>query len=245
MNEAPTNEAIITTAISRENRGPIGLLVLDDPFGPAAVANSPYLATRIVEGCTVDRLVYTGDTALEEPMVAAARSLVAQGARAITGHCGFMMRHQAAVRNAVDVPVFLSSLLLAPMLLACLGDSKKLGIITASLPSLTDDLLQEAGVLDLGRIVMGDLGNKPALKAAYLDCNAVPDIPAIEQEVVEVSRELVAANPDVALILLECTALPEFAAKVQEAVGVPVMDTVSLIDLFVQGFAPGSVRSLM
>ena len=244
MTEASTS-ASTASAIGHKNRGPIGMLMLDDPYSPRLMASSPYFATRIVEGCTVDRLIYEADARVQAPMVAAARALVAQGARAITGNCGFMMRHQAAVRNAVDVPVLLSSLILAPMLLACLGDSKKLGIITASLPSLTGDLLQEAGVLDPNRVVFGDLGDKPALKAAYLDCNAVPDIQMIEQETLEVSSELLAGNPDIALILLECTALPEFAAKIQETVQVPVMDIVSLVDLFVQGFAPPRERSLM
>ena len=124
-------------------RGPIGMLMLDDPQAPVAIMTSPYLAARIVEGCTVDRLVYDADTTIEAEMVAAAHALVAEGARALTGNCGFMIRHQAAVRNAVEVPVFLSSLLLAPMLLASLNDNSKLGIVTASSASLTDGLLRE------------------------------------------------------------------------------------------------------
>lgn len=233
------------SALSEESRGLLGLLMVDDPISPEVVAEPPYLVTRIVEGCTVERLIYAADTTLEAPMVAAARALVADGARAITGNCGFMMRHQAAVRNAVDVPVLLSSLLLAPMLLACIGDGSKLGIVTASLPSLTDDLLREAGVLNPARIVMADLGDKTALKSAYLDYSAEPDLLMIEQETIEVSRQLMAAHPDVAMILLECTVLPAFAASVQQAVGVPVVDIVSLIDLFVQGFAPADARVLM
>jgi Asp/Glu/hydantoin racemase len=238
------NEANTKVPGVQKSRGPIGLLILDDPYAPLLVADSPFVATRVVEGCTPDRLIFEADEGIEAQMVAAAQALEADGARAITGHCGFMVRHQAAVRNAVHVPVFLSSLLLAPMLLACIGNTSKLGIITASRTSLTDALLREAGVLDPERVVMGDLSDKPALKSAFLDCTEVPDPLMIEQETLEVSRELLASHPDVGLLLLECTALPDFAAKIQKEVQVPVFDIVSLVDLFVQGFAPATGRPL-
>lgn len=244
MTEASASAPAVSPR-ERNTRGPIGLLMLDDPYSPLEMERSPYIASVIVQGCTVHRLVYEADPAIEAEMVSAARALVVQGARAITGNCGFMMRHQDAVRNSVDVPVFLSSLLLAPMLLACLNDSSKLGIVTASATSLSDDLLQEAGIVGLDRIVMADLGDKPRFKSGYMDCTEVADVQMIEQETLDASRELVAAHPEVALILLECTALPEFAAKIQRIVKVPVIDTVSLVDMFMQGFAPGNDRSLL
>jgi Asp/Glu/hydantoin racemase len=238
MTEASPLRRSAALARASDDRAPLGLLMLDDPWAPAAAVKSPYLATRIVDGCTVDRLIYAPDDAVEAAMVEASRLLVRDGARAITGNCGFMVRHQDAVKNAVDVPVMLSSLLLAPLLLTCVGDNSKLGIITASVPSMTDDLLRKAGVLNSERTVLGDLGDKPGFRSAYLDCVTFPDLSVIEQEVLTTAKELVASYPDVGLILLECTVLPAFAGAIREIVDVPVLDIVSLMDLFVQGFAP-------
>src|SRR2546421_3972388 len=62
---------------------PIGMLLLDQPYNPAlsgtpGTVSSSEVAVRgrIVEGCTVERLVFAGDDRLEEPVVAAARKLV-------------------------------------------------------------------------------------------------------------------------------------------------------------------------
>jgi hypothetical protein len=155
---------------------PIGILLLDvnyHPFLPGTPGNVSMpevpVRCRVVEGCTVDRLIVEGDSELEKPMVAAARKLVDDGARAITGNCGFMIRHQAAVSDAVDVPVLLSSLLFAPLLLAWMGGRSKLGIVTASGASLTQELLDQAGVTDPGRVVVGNLADQPAFRAAALE----------------------------------------------------------------------------
>ena len=40
---------------------------------------------------------------------------------------------------------------------------------------------------------------------------------------------LVAHHPDIGAIVLECTNMPPYAARVQEALGLPVFDVVTLI----------------
>lgn len=239
----------------RYDGAPIGVLINDAtagkvsprPPGTPGTADTfdvPLLC-RVVEGCTVERLIFDGDDALAEPMVAAARTLVDEGARAITSNCGFMIRHQAAVSNAVDVPVLLSGLLLAPLLLTCMSGNRKLGIITASAASLTDDLLTRAGIGDLGRVVVGGLEGRPAFRTAILERAGGFDSTAIETETVTVAGELVAKHPDVAALLFECTVLPPYAAAVQRVVGLPVFDPVGLIDLFLGGFAPDSTQRFL
>lgn len=233
-------------------QAPIGMLLLDQPYAPGPPGTpdnfSPSkfpVSCRIVEGCTLDRLVCDGDDGLEESMVAAARKLVDEGARAITGNCGFMIRHQAAVSNALDVPVLLSGLLLAPLLLACMGGGSKLGIVTASAASLSPELLGRAGVTDLERVVVGGLEDQPAFRAGYLDFDAQPDRPAVEKETVGVAGALVEKHPDIAAVLFECTALPPYAPAVQRSVGVPVFDNTRLVDLVAAGFATPAAQRLV
>ncbi|WP_457256443.1 hypothetical protein [Pedococcus sp. P5_B7] len=236
-----------------EGRVPVGMLLLDASAYPEGVPTQSLfvgrsevrIVYREVEGATVERLVHEGDPQLEERFVNAARELVEAGARAITGDCGFMIRHQDAVRNAVDVPVVLSGLTLAPLVLSCTGAQGKLGIITASKRALTPELLRAAGITDLDRVVTAGLDTAPAFQAAVMDCTETMDRAAVEQETVEVAAALMRDNPDVTTILLECTALPRFAAAVQRRVKVPVLDVIRLIDLFAAAHMPQAGQRLM
>lgn len=224
----------------------VGLLMLDAESYPPGTSptldfvgqTDTVLLGRHVEGCTVERLIYQGDPNLEGAMISAARDLVASGAEMITGDCGFMVRHQSAVRNAISTPVFLSSLILVPLLLATLAEDTKLAVITASAESLTPDVLRLSGVSNLDRLIIGDMTGQPFFDAAMMQCVAEVDTYAIEKETVAVVERLVARNPDVGAILLECTGLPPFAAAVQSHTGLPVYDSVRAVDLMASGLMP-------
>jgi aspartate/glutamate racemase len=236
---------------SIERRVPrIGLLMLDRQsyaVGMAGDALLEYAEQRFVgqngatliaehaEGCTIDRLIYEGDVLVRDAMVVAARELTASGAEAIVGDCGFMLRHQAAISEAVHVPVALSGLLLIPLLQATLGRAQKLAVITASATSLTDELLLLSGEVDLDRVVVGDMAGQPAFDAAIMQCIAEVDDEAIEGETVRVADQLVNGRDDIGAVLLECTALPQFAAAVQQRVNLPVYDVSSLVDFITGG----------
>src|SRR2546421_5398303 len=66
---------------------PIGILLLDANYAPwqqapgNAGAFEVPVRCHVVDGCTVDRLIFEGDDGLEEPIVTAARKLVDEGAR--------------------------------------------------------------------------------------------------------------------------------------------------------------------
>ncbi|MCK1632632.1 hypothetical protein [Bradyrhizobium sp. 162] len=263
MNQVSAGQTLVAQTVfdscelNRRCGAPIGILLLDYNYRPVpggprenpSSSASPYLC-RIVPGCTVDRLVYKGDDGLQDLVITAARELVNEGARAIASNCGFMIRHQQAVRNAVDVPVLLSSLLVAPLLLACLGSSKKLAVLTASGPTLTAELLERAGVSDAGRLVVGDVGSQPVFRQAVMEASEVVGMPErtsyeaeIERETVGVASSLILQHPDIAAILLECTGLSQYAPAVHRAANLPVFDVASMIEFFADAFAtPGLGR---
>jgi len=56
------------------------------------------------------------------------------------------------------------------------------------------------------------------------------DSEVIRDEVVERARLMVEDHPETGAILLECSVLPPYAAAVQEAVGLPVFDYVTMIN---------------
>ena len=115
--------------------GFLGLLVLDTRFprlpGDAGRVDSYRMPvrTRVVQGASPQRVVRDGDPALLQPFVEAAQTLVAEGARAITTSCGFLLRWQAELQAAVPVPVWTSSLLLLPGL-------RRPGVVTVDAAAL-------------------------------------------------------------------------------------------------------------
>lgn len=220
----------------------IGILLLDcvAPFIPGSVGNaSTWSAPAIyktVPGLRVD-LILGPDAGQAEPaVVAAATELAGEGARMISSNCGFTIRYQDAVRAAVDVPVLLSSLLLAPHLQRMLPRDKALGIVTASTASLTPELLAAAG-LRRGdeRIALAGLDDAPGFTAAFITCTDEFDAATVEAETVAAAVALCERRPDVGALLLECSELPPYATAVQRATGVPVFDFTSMVEFVVAG----------
>jgi hypothetical protein len=221
---------------------PVGILLLDcvAPYVPGSVGNaSTYRRParfRSIPGCTVERLIFAPDDALEATVVESARELVAEGAQILSSNCGFMLRYQRPVAQAVDALVALSSLLLVPFLQATLPASRSLGVITASERSLTPDVLAFAGIGSDARLAIVGLDDAPAFRAAFIDCDGELDIERVRDETEEAASRLVEDRPDVGAILLECSELPPYAPVVQRATGLPVFDFVSMIEFFAGGF---------
>jgi hypothetical protein len=220
---------------------PIGILLADcnAPFVPGSVGNaSSYsLPVRfaVMPGCTIPALLAGHDEANERSVVDTARAVVAQGARMLAANCGFTLRYQHAVRAAVDVPVFLSSLLQVPLLTSTLPPSRSLGVLTASAEHLTPELLALAGGADVGRLVIRGLEHAPAFRAAMIDCVGSVDVDAVRGEVVDGALAMVHDHPEIGALLLECSEFPPYAAAVQEATGLPVYDYLSMIEYFAGG----------
>jgi Asp/Glu/hydantoin racemase len=213
----------------------IGILLLENyaPFIPGDVANATTYQFPVrfqrVEGLTVDR-IFKHDLNLLDAMIDAGRQLIREGVRAITGDCGFMAIYQNRLAEALQVPMFLSSLLQIPFMSRMISSSDKIGVVTASAPSLDGDVFQRIGIMDTSNLVILGLEDKPNFVAAAIDEVGHLDSQKVEQEVVAVAQELVRGDTAVKMILLECSLLPPYGAAVQEAVGLPVFDFVTMIN---------------
>ena len=216
----------------------IGVLMLECniPFIPGDVGNaSTYrfpAQYRMVPGATEDAVVGRQDPALTPRIVEEAQALVAQGVRAITSDCGFFGAYQAAVAAAVDVPVFLSSLLQAPMVVSMLGPERKLAVLVASGRTVSERLLQAVGITAelRSRLVFSGMEDKPYFRAAILDEVGELDVESVEQEVVETALTVLAKDPSVGAFLLECSDLPPYSHAIQRATGLPVFDFIGFIN---------------
>ncbi|MEJ2640320.1 MAG: aspartate/glutamate racemase family protein [Desulfosarcinaceae bacterium] len=213
----------------------IGILLLETavPFIPGDVANASTYPFPVrfmrVPGFTVARAIGKDPTVYTD-LETAARELAAQGVRAITGDCGFMALHQQRLAENLEVPVFLSSLLQIPFVLSILGAGSKVGIITADSRSLDSALLSAAGVATKDRLVIEGLEMQPNFYQFAIEETGTLDADAVKAEVVAAGRSLVTRDPAVNALLLECSLLPPYAAALQEAVGMPVFDYVTMIN---------------
>lgn len=187
---------------------------------------------KTVPGATVERTT-KGDPALEDAVVESARELESRGVRCITSNCGFMVKFQAAVAEAVGVPVGLSSLLQLPVVAAGLG-GRAIGIITAHSDRLTDDILALSGLRAETPIVVTGLQDGPEFIGVLEERGAL-DTDRLEGEMIEAAERLVEREPDLGAIVLECALLPAYAKAVQDATDLPVFDFLTLANFLQSG----------
>ena len=175
---------------------------------------------RVVAGASPQRVVREGDPSLLQPFVDAAKQLVHEGARAITTSCGFLVQFQATMQAALPVPVWTSSLLKLPDLMAP-------GVITVDALSLGSAHLRAAGA-DATVPVVG-LAQDCHLQRALLDDMPTIDAASATADVVDAAQRLVARWPTVREIVLECTNMPPYAKAVARATRRPVHHIISFL----------------
>lgn len=213
----------------------IGILLLDSraPFIQGDVGNAKSYSYPVrfkrVDGLTVAR-IFKHDRSFLEKMINGARELEREGVKAVTGDCGFMALYQQEVKEAVNVPVFLSSLIQIPFIRATLPAYAKVGIITANADSLSAELFSSLGIALDQSLVLSGLQDKLAFYQAAIAENGTLDSDLIRQEVREAAQEMVKADSGIRSILLECSMLPPYGAAVREATGLPVYDFLTMIN---------------
>jgi len=213
---------------------PIGVISLETYFHkpPGHIKNPTSfdfpVIYRTVEGATVDRLIRERDPTLLKPFIEAARALEREGVRAITGSCGFLALHQREIADAVNVPVFVSSLIQIPLVQQMLGCRHKVGVVVANREALTEDHLKAVGVSGDNLVIAG-MEDQPQFSRVILRGEGKDlDMTVFEQELIGVVEHLLEANPDVGALVLECTDLSHFAPKLHERFELPVFDLTSL-----------------
>jgi hypothetical protein len=217
-----------------ETQASIGILVMDaniqrisgDVGNPATF---PFpVRLRTVSGATLERLIRQRDPGLLAPFIEAGRDLVRQGVQALTTTCGFMILFQRELTGEFPVPVFTSSLLQIHFIERTIGPHGRVGILTADAANLTPEHLKIAGG-DPERATVYGLENEPYFRDAIFSGSGRLSASKVADEVVGQARRMVKADPAIRAVLLECANLPPYAAAVQEAVGLPVYDFVTMI----------------
>jgi hypothetical protein len=186
---------------------------------------------QVVAGATAERLVTNADPSLLEPFVQAAKELQAAGVAAITGACGFLVIFQRELADAVDVPLYTSSLIQLPMVGRMIRSDQRVGLLVAKERSLTRRHLAAVGAEDVPVAVAG-MEEQPEFREVMLQARRVElDADRLEREVLGVVDRLARDNADLGALVIECTDLVPFAHKIQARLGLPVFDIVTLTDM--------------
>jgi len=213
---------------------PIGIVTLDEkmPCPPGTPGNpttfSHPVIYEVVKGADIESLIGLNDPDSEPAFLEAAQALADKGVAAITGNCGLMIVHQAALARAMPVPVLMSSLVQLPMVAAMLGPRKRIGIMASSRRNLKAEHLVLAGAGDIP-VAVATMDGYPHFRAGMSGADDL-DSDKVEAEVAEAARGLVGEHPDIGAIVFECVDLPPYAHAVQEATGLPVYDITTLVN---------------
>ena len=130
----------------------IGILMMQTVFprlrGDIGNARSFQVPVRYYVVPSIDGAQLNSKNARETlllPFIRAAKELEADGCKAITTSCSFLAGFQRELADSVSIPVFTSTLLLAPMLHTMLNRKKRIGILTECPDMITEDYFEQAG----------------------------------------------------------------------------------------------------
>jgi len=212
----------------------IGVLCLDSKFSkpPGHIKNPSGLPFTVlyetVDGATIPDLLNNPSKEFFAPFIEAAKKLEQEGVRAITGSCGFMALFQQDIADAVDIPVFSSSLIQVPLAYNLTGRKGPVGILTASRENLTDQHLEAVGAKGIPVAIQGMEGHPEFSEVILQNLRMAMDIGKIETEVLAAATQLVKEHPDVKSIVLECTDMPPYAHQLQNELRLPIFDLTTL-----------------
>ena len=210
----------------------IGIIAIDlkYPKLPGNVVNAttysfPVLYKKVE--FEIEKL-FEGAAELEQIVVEAAKELEAEGVRAIVGACGYFVHFQDKVAEAVDVPVYLSSLCQLPIIKLGLKPGQKIAVFAASADDINEGVLAHVDA-SMDDIVLQDVGSMESFAPIRWGKTEL-DNGKLTADLAELAKKVADENADVGAILLECSDLPPYAYAMQAATGLPVYDFITMIN---------------
>lgn len=210
----------------------IGILmmntVLQRPSGDIGNATTfPFpVAYKIVK--TANEAPRNANSQIVDAFVEAGLELEREcGVRAITTSCGFCAALQKEVAARLHVPFFSSSLMQAKLVYSFLRHDQIVGILTYQANRLSELHFKGAGIEDVPKVVYGMddtyLGQVFDGKQERIDSDR------IRMDMIIRVKQMVSEHPEIGAVILECTNMSPYTKAVQDAVGLPVFDIVSLV----------------
>ncbi|WFR55555.1 hypothetical protein QA584_18325 [Anaerocolumna sp. AGMB13025] len=216
----------------------IGILMMDTVFprligdiGNARTFKIP-VKYYTVRNLQTDKLnASNAEQLLLKPFIEAAKELEKEGCKAITTSCSFLTGFQKQLADAVTIPVFTNTLILAPFIRTMLNGRLKIGILTEKADLIHDDTFNQLGwsSKDIPVSISGMPENSP-FSRLFIQDNLEEDLEVLEECIKELTLRHMEQNPDTGAIILECTNFAPFTNLIQNLSGVPVFGINQLLE---------------
>lgn len=213
-------------------RVPRGLVQLEALIGNGTNLDSYRFPVELcrIEGANIGTVLENPSPAVLSRMIGKARELAGGGIKAVTTSCGFNAVFQKELAEALDIPVFTSSLLQVPYLRNVLPENKSIAVVTAKEAALKKEHFDAVGIAENMKVVVLGMENSPEWNKIFTDPDRDIDLEIVAREVVSTAAEAVRERPDIGAFVLECTDLPPFAQAIREATGRPVLDFITMME---------------
>ena len=187
-----------------------------------------------VKGANIHTILENPCQNILKSMISEACKMEAQGIKAITTSCGFNAVFQRELADAVNIPVFTSSLMQIPFVQNMLTKQQTIGVITAKKSALTEQHLENAGVNKQMSIQIQGLEACLEWNKIFSSPDENIDIDVVENDIISSASSMMKLS-DIGAFVLECTDLPPFANAIRKATRLPVFDFVTLTNFVYQG----------
>jgi hypothetical protein len=191
---------------------------------------------RIVREATPAGMTALHQSSLLEPFLQAALELVDAGVDGITTTCGFLSIYQRELADACGVPVATSSLLQVPTVQRLIPSNRRVGILTYDGDALNGPYLEAVGISADTPVAGMPPGSEFVRSIKAGDDGVAFEV--LRDEVLDTAGRLLQSHPDIGALVLECTNLAPFTADLVDRFGLPVYDTVSMVNWFQAGLRP-------
>jgi len=175
-----------------------------------------------------------------DKLIEPALRLQEKGVRLIAADCGLFGPFHRDFKKHLSVPFIGTALDLVPLLAHFHPADQKIGIITGDTRILSVEHLKASGITP-DSVVIAGMENSSEFSRVVIERNPALDREKMKQGVIESAAQLI--GKQVAAVVLECTNLISFRQEVQQTLGVPVFDLVSLIELYISGLALKTFQS--
>ncbi|MFP4481159.1 MAG: aspartate/glutamate racemase family protein [Thermovirgaceae bacterium] len=226
-----SSDARIAILCWEEGHVPKGLVQLESLVGNSTNLDSYPFPVRLcrIRGANLQTVLESPSREVLQRMIETSQELVSEGIQAITTSCGFNAVFQRELAEAVDVPVFTSSLLQIPFVTNLLAPEKAISVITAKKTSLKKEHFEAAGIMPTMNVEVFGMEESPEWNKIFTAPDEPIDLGIVEKDVVETARSAVKKRPDTGAVVLECTDLPPFAQAIRDTTGLPVFDFVTMM----------------
>jgi len=218
-----------------EGCSPRGLEQLESLIGNSTNPDSFQFPVKYskVKGANVHTILESPCQNTLQTMINEVQDMERQGIKAITTSCGFNAIFQQKLADAVNIPIFTSSLMQVPLVQNMLGPQKVIGVITAKKSALSAEHLKNAGInSDLSLHIEG-LESFAEWNKIFLTPNEDIDLKKVENDIINLVTSMMKQS-DIGAFVLECTDLPPFADAIRKATGRPVFDFVTMTNFVYQ-----------